>query len=646
MGLSFLIVTTILTQVLAAAPQGAGATKAFAPDYDLNRFESAAVAFEKEDGKHMPAPGCTVFIGSSTVAHWSGLESEFKSFAAVNRGFGGSTIPEVNYYFARLVAKYKPGKIVFYAGTNDIADGHSGEQVAADFKKFLALAHKDLPGVPVYFISMSAAPSRQKWLSQYELGNRLIAALAENDKSLHYIDVTGVMRDAQGNLHSDYFGPDNLHMNKAGYAAWVPVIAAALSAYPELPAVDAAAADFKDKDAELVRLFRAGLLNSKKQVSLESDGTVYVSTGDIPAEWLRDSSAQIRPYLYFAKKDAKVAELIRGVIARQAKYLVRDPYANAFKKDFGIWEEKFELDSLTYPVIFAWSYYKATGDSSIFTPEFARAMDKVLDTMAREQDHAATCGKPGVYWYTHESLVNNGKGPEAAHTGMVWMGFRPSDDNCKYSYLIPSEMMAVVALTALVEIEDKFYADQKRKEQALLLRTQIDDGIKKYGIVEVPGFGRVFAYEVDGLGNHLLIDDANIPSLLSAPYLGYVDKDDPTYQNTRRYILSTANPNYAVGRLGSGIGSEHTPKGYIWPLSLIMQGLTSSSPADSGEQADIVKALLASDPGDHLLHESYDPDDQKKFTRPDFGWPNALFSEYILVSRKMVTPLPVPVWKH
>jgi meiotically up-regulated gene 157 (Mug157) protein len=431
----------------------------------------------------------------------------------------------------------------------------------------------------------------------------------------------------------------------AGWTAEQPPVKAAGAdqsashAAVNTPSVDEAAANFHDANPHLVKLFQAGLLNTRKQVTVEKDGSIYVATGDIPAEWLRDSSAQIRPYLYFAAKDKAVADMVRGVIARQAMYLQRDPYANAFREDFRVWEQKFELDSLTYPVILAWSYYKVTGDKSIFTPDFGLAMDKVLDTMTREQDHPATGSKPGSYFYTHPSIVNGGKGPPTAYTGMVWTGFRPSDDNCKYNYLIPAEMMAVSALTGLEEIEKTIYKNEARAKQAHLLRQQIHEGIQKYGIVEVPKYGKIYAYEVDGLGGHLLIDDANIPSLLSAPYFGYVSSTDQIYLNTRRYLLSAEDPNFFSGKLGKGIGSEHTPHGYIWPLALIMQGLTATS---GEEQAEMVKALLASDPGDNLLHESYDPDNQKKYTRPDFGWPNALFAEYIMLSRKLVTPMPVP----
>ncbi len=409
------------------------------------------------------------------------------------------------------------------------------------------------------------------------------------------------------------------------------VVVAPLSASAtDLPAIDTAAAAFHDPNSQLEQLFRAGLLNTTKQTTSEPDGTVYVSTGDIPAEWLRDSSAQVRPYLYYAS-DPAVAALLRGVIARQAKYIRIDPYANAFKEDYAdpIHERKYELDSLAYPIILAWTYWKQTGDKSIFTPDFSLAMDKILQLLTIERDHA----KNSKYYF--DTLSGN----KVKVTGMIWTGFRPSDDPCKYNFLIPSEMMAVVALGDLQEIEHDIYNDPKKTTHANDLRVQIHDGIQKYGIVYVPKFGYVYAYEVDGLGGVNLIDDANIPSLLSAPYLGYLKADDPIYQNTRRLILSKNNSNFASGSIGSGIGSEHTPKNYIWPLALIMQGLTATS---EQERQLVVKELLASDPGDHLLHESFDPNQPKTFTRKDFGWPNALFSEFMLVDFYGQKPLPSP----
>jgi len=389
----------------------------------------------------------------------------------------------------------------------------------------------------------------------------------------------------------------------------------------DLQSITQAAADYHSSNDKLQAMFRAALLDTTKLAEFEPDGTAYVKTGDIPAEWLRDASAQVRPYLYYAKSDPEVRKLLRAIIAREAKYVQVDPYANAFTLDYRVWEQKFELDSLAYPVTLAWSYWKATGDSSLFTPDFANALDKILDTMEREQDH------PKNSRYTHKEMAVNGVGRPVGYTGMIWTGFRPSDDACYYNFLIPSEMMAVVALGDMSEIERSVYHNVIKAHAAKALRDEVQRGIQTYGLVMVPKYGNIYAYEVDGLGHAILTDDANIPSLLSAPYLGYTTTDDKYYQNTRAFLLSQDNPSYYTGSIARGIGSYHTPDRWVWPLALIVQGMTATG---APEKQDVLGQLINSDPGDHLLHESFDPNDPKKFTRQDFGWPNALFSEFVL----------------
>lgn len=408
-----------------------------------------------------------------------------------------------------------------------------------------------------------------------------------------------------------------------------------------LDAVDRAILAHKNHgDAEEHQLFANALAAAEKHAFEANDGTVYVSTGDIPAEWLRDASTEVRPYLYFAKSDPAVAKFLAGVIEREAKYINTDPYANAFRKNYTVWERKYELDSLCYPLLLSFAYWQETGDSSIFTPEASRAFDKIIELMLTEQQHGEKSK------YTHNELSNGGKGNPVADTGMVWSGFRPSDDATTYGYLIPSEMMAVVALGDLAKIESAVFHDQTKSQRASALRLQINQGIQKYGIVNKPGFGRIYAYEVDGFGHQLLTDDANIPSLLAAPYLGYGSVDDPIYQNTRRFILSTENPTYEEGKVAKGIGSYHTPSPdrnsphsyWIWPLALVMQVLTSQT---AEEQNSLRKMILASDPGDHLLHESFDPDDPKRLTREDFAWPNSLFAELVLTRELHMPFIPM-----
>lgn len=202
---------------------------AFAQDAQpIDRFEDEIRAFEEIDSKIPPAPGGTVFIGSSTFRKWKTMKKDLRDLQPINRGFGGSTIPEINHYENRLIAHLNPSRIVFYAGTNDIAEGHSPEQVLADFKTFVESAHKDAPKADIYFISMSIAPSRISMQKQFDAGNQLISEYIKTDSKLHFIDVTPVMRDSSNNLKAEFFGPDNLHMTRAGYEAWIPIIEGAV----------------------------------------------------------------------------------------------------------------------------------------------------------------------------------------------------------------------------------------------------------------------------------------------------------------------------------------------------------------------------------------------------------------------------------
>lgn len=426
-----------------------------------------------------------------------------------------------------------------------------------------------------------------------------------------------------------------------------------------------------EEQQRLEAMFQLALTNTDKQLVMEDDGTAYVKTGDIPAEWLRDSSAQMRPYLFFAKEDESAREKLKAVIEQQALYIAVDPYANAFRDDFKVWTRDFELDSLSYPILLAWTYWKVTGDASIFTPAVKAGFEAALKTMEIEQDH------DGKSSYTHPGM---GKNP-VGNTGMIWSSHRPSDDACQYNFLIPSQIQAVQALAALGEME-MFMGRTGMAARAQKLKTEVHEGIEKFGTVEHPKYGRIYAYEVDGLGNANLMDDANIPSLLSIPYFGYASEKDPVYAATRRFVLSEDNPYFYSGRFKeqdiSGIGSPHTPAtmirslgrlaeglvtrkpaeqlgtlkmvfsktihprkrtGLIWPLAHLAQGLTTRDPK---EQMSVLKMLLASDSGDHRLHESYLPNNPKVFTRKDFGWPNALFAEFVLTTLKGRPQLPVP----
>jgi meiotically up-regulated gene 157 (Mug157) protein len=364
------------------------------------------------------------------------------------------------------------------------------------------------------------------------------------------------------------------------------------------------------------------------------DGTTYVSTGDIEADWLRDTSAVVAPYIGVSGHDPRIAGLLRGVVARQAKYIMRDPYANAFGSDYSVVERKFEVDSLLYPIWFAHRYWRETHDTSIFTPEVNRAFERVLSVLRTESHHATQSG------YRHPQLANNGKGSAVAYTGMVWTGFRPSDDPVRYHYNIPVNMFAVVVLGELAAIEREVYHNRTDEVNAWGFALQIQRAVERHGTVYLPGFGRIYAYEVDGLGHANVMDDANVPSLLSIPYFGYLSARDPQYKATRAFALSQRNPYFFSGKLAQGIGSPHTPSGYVWPLALIMQALTST---DDDETRRVLGYLALSDTGDHRLHESFDASAPDKFTRDDFAWPNALYAEMVMNLREKLPIAFVPV---
>ena len=370
------------------------------------------------------------------------------------------------------------------------------------------------------------------------------------------------------------------------------------------------------------------------------DGTVFLCTGDIPAMWLRDSTAQVSHYIPAAVNDEETAEIIKGVIARQRDYLKQDPYANAFKKEPDerqihndlppnipiVWERKYEIDSLCYPIRLTYLYYKATGDRSVLGSDFIESAEITVKLWRTEQHHF----EKSPYRFTrnncpyHDTIHNNGMGNEVSYTGMTWSGFRPSDDACVYGYLVASNMFACVELGHLTEMLEDINHDKDFIDECKALRDDIEKGIREYSIVKDKNGNSIFANEVDGRGNSFCYDDANVPSLLSAPYLGYCEADDEIYLNTRKFILSKDNPYYYTGKYAKGVGSPHTPEGYIWHIALSMQGLTSR---DADEIKEILKMLETTDAGTLLMHEGFNADDPEEFTRPWFTWSCSLFAE-------------------
>jgi hypothetical protein len=403
-------------------------------------------------------------------------------------------------------------------------------------------------------------------------------------------------------------------------------------------------------DSKLVRLFESCFPNTLdttvRHGTLGDKPDTFVITGDIPAMWLRDSSAQVWPYVPLAKEDPKLRALLAGVIHRQARCINIDPYANAFNfdKEGGEWqsdltqmrpelhERKWEIDSLCYPVRLAHGYWKAAGETSVFDEQWHDAARAIAKTF-REQQRK---NSPGPYTFRrrtttpNDTLNLNGFGNPIKPVGLIASGFRPSDDACIYPFLVPSNLFAVRSLRQISEIATAVYRDSQLASDCERLASEVAGAIEKYGIAQHPQLGKVYAYEVDGYGNQLFMDDANIPSLLSLPYLGVCDVEDPVYLNTRRLVLSDVNPYFFRGKAAQGIGGPHIGIDMVWPLAVIMRGMTSS---DSVEIADCLKTLIQTDANTGFMHESFHKDDPTKFTREWFAWANTLFGEFVLKVR-------------
>lgn len=381
-----------------------------------------------------------------------------------------------------------------------------------------------------------------------------------------------------------------------------------------------------------------------KTVKVLEDGSTYVITGDIPAMWLRDSVAQLRPYLIPARRDEKLAGLLEGLVRRQFAFVLTDAYANAFNEapngncwehdetQMGpwIWERKYEVDSLCYPLQFSYLLWKNTGRISQFDENFKKGAERILEIWETEQYHEEKSDYRFIRrgsFYT-DTLSRNGIGALVkSGIGMTWSGFRPSDDACTYGYLIPANMFVVVVLDYLEEIAETVYKDTFLAERARKLRNEIYEGIEQYGITRTEAFGEVYAYETDGYGQYNLMDDANVPSLLAMEYLGYHGKNPQVAQNTKKLILSEHNPYYYCGKKASGIGSPHTPVRYIWPIALAIQGLSAKT---KEEKRSFLELLMRTDGGTGLMHEGFCVDDPSCYTREWFSWANAMFAELVL----------------
>ena len=283
---------------------------------------------------------------------------------------------------------------------------------------------------------------------------------------------------------------------------------------------------------------------------LDGRPDTFVITGDIEAMWLRDSTAQVWPYLPLADQDAELKQLLAGVINRQTRCILIDPYANAFNEGptGSQWqddltdmkpelhERKWEIDSLCYPLRLAYGYWKRTGDHSPFDDQWLAAVQAILRTFREQQRKEG----PGPYkfqrvtgWQT-DTVAGGGYGNPIRPVGLICSIFRPSDDATIYPFLVPSNHFAVISLRQMAEMlrtlpwkggDGREVGTAESTAAALAsdaeaLASEVAGALAEYAVAEHLDFGAVYPYEVDGFGNRLFMDDANIPSLLSMPYLG------------------------------------------------------------------------------------------------------------------------------
>lgn len=369
----------------------------------------------------------------------------------------------------------------------------------------------------------------------------------------------------------------------------------------------------------------------------------YVITGDIDAMWLRDSTAQVWPYLSLVKQDAKLKQLIAGVINRQAGNILYDPYANAFYKERskvgewkndrtdmkpGLHERKWEIDSLCYPVRLAHGYWKTTGDTAVFDGQWKEAAKTIIATFKvqqRKNGKGPYKFERNTAWAT-DGVPLGGYGYPVKPNGLICSMFRPSDDATIYPYLIPSNFFAVVSLRQIAEIANAVYHDAALANESNNLANEVEKALQQNATVAHPQFGKIYAYEVNGFGSYNLMDDANVPSLLAMPYLNAVKTSDPVYQSTRKLLWSESNPFFFRGTAGEGIGGPHVGVDMIWPISIVVKGLTSNSDA---EVRACIKTLVATHGGTGFMHEAFHKNDAARFTRKWFAWANTIFGELV-----------------
>ena len=404
------------------------------------------------------------------------------------------------------------------------------------------------------------------------------------------------------------------------------------------------------KDPELAWMFGncfPSTLDTTVTLSqLEGKADAFVITGDIDALWLRDSSAQMRPYLHLARDDAHLREVYRGLIRRHARCVLLDPYANAFTRDpasvagldwskrdqtemkAGVAERKWEVDSLCYVLRLAHDYWQATGDTEPYDAIWTKAARTIVATFKEQQRVAG----PGPYRFQRMSnqpteTTLAGVGTPTRKTGLIHSAFRPSDDACTFPCNIPGNLFAVATLRELAQLASAVLHDAALAAQASALAAEVEKAVFAHGVMTLPDGRQVLAYETDGYGNHLFMDDANVPSLLGMAYLRCLPADFPLWRTTADAVWSEANPWFFKGTAAEGVGGPHIGEGQVWPMSIIVRALSSQ---DDAVIAWSLATLRTTHAGTGFMHEAFDKDNPARFTRKWFAWVNGLFGELVV----------------
>jgi meiotically up-regulated gene 157 (Mug157) protein len=393
----------------------------------------------------------------------------------------------------------------------------------------------------------------------------------------------------------------------------------------------------------------------------EEEELSFVITGDIEAMWLRDSANQLQSYtsvLRASKEKGSLASLFRGAINLQARYILGDPFCNAFQApvESGIFRRssansdtiappydymavfscQWELDSVASFLQLSADYARMTGDIAFFGKHsWVAAVQKVLEitqsmTVGSYDDAGNWQHTPYTYCAPYGGTpINECNGsPHRGGLGLVRSFQRPSDDSCIYQYLIPSNMMYSVALAAAAPIMAAVQPPTANLTSWMqAMSASIRAGIEAHAVLPDAKYGPIYAYEIDGYGSAISMDDPNLPSLLSAPFLNYTSRHSPVYAATRARILSRDNPYYAWGPVISGVGSMHTLPGRAWPMANIMAILTSE---DDEEIARHLQWVLQSTDGYGLVHESVHAHSAGVWSRQWFSWANGLFGQAVL----------------